>query len=122
MRFWDKLSRWIGPDPRIATSRPPRQGPALDAEGLRELLRAVIDPELGIDIVSMGLIRDIVMQRDEARVTMTLSTPGCPVGPLIVSEVQQLVRMEGLRPRVELVFDPPWTPDDILPQARGRIR
>lgn len=122
MSLWDKLSTWIGAEPPRPTDRAPHQGAPLDAEGLRELLYAVLDPELGIDIVSMGLVRDITVDGDEARVLMTLSTPGCPVGPLIVSEVEQMIRQGGREPKVELSFDPPWTPDDIVPEARGRVR
>ena len=121
MSLWDKLSHWIAGEPAPPPAPAPREGPPPDADELREALRMVVDPEIGIDIVSMGLVRGISVEGDQARIDMTLSTPGCPVGPLIVGEVEEVVRMQGLWPTVELGFDPPWSPADIDPAARGRM-
>lgn len=124
MSLINRVRSWMGVDQEGASSvassaRPP--GPPPDAEGLRDALRLVFDPELGIDIVSMGLVRGVEIAGGVARIDMTLSTAGCPVGPLIIGEVEELVRQHGLTPQVELGFDPPWTPDDMEPPARAAL-
>lgn len=86
-------------------------------------LLGVLDPELGIDIVNMGLVREVEIGEDgRARVRMTLSTPGCPVGPAIVEEVEEAVRAAGFEPDVEVEFDPPWSPDQMSAEGRARLR
>jgi metal-sulfur cluster biosynthetic enzyme len=122
MSLLDRLKSWIGPELPRAEAPSTREGPPGDREELLDALRLVIDPELGIDVVSMGLIRRIALEGEVARVEMTLSTPGCPVGPMLVSEVEEAARRCGLRPDLTLSFDPPWSPDDISPQARDRVR
>ena len=88
---------------------------------LRDLLQEVLDPELGIDIVSMGLIRDVRVEGKIANVRMTLSTEGCPVGPAIVDEVASVLRRAGYDPVVTLEFDPPWTPEKMSDAARLQL-
>lgn len=77
-------------------------------------LKPVVDPELGISVVDLGLIYGVEFQEDGRRVTvyMTLTTPMCPYGPALVSQVQELVAsVPGVEEaKVELVWDPPWDP------------
>ncbi len=93
-------------------------------ERIREALRTVIDPELGIDVVSLGLVRSVEVAEDEVRVRMTMTTPACPLGPQIRDEAVDAVREavpEASRVDVELVWDPPWTPDEMSEEARRRL-
>ena len=81
---------------------------------VREALRPVCDPELGVSIVDLGLVRDIEILDGGQRVdvTMTLTTPFCPEGPLIVAAAQKAVgRLPGVvESYVDLVWSPPWDP------------
>lgn len=120
MSLLDRVKAWVGTEPAAPVPAAPA-GPPPDADGLREALRVVLDPEIGVDVVSMGLIREIEVVEGHARIDMTLSTAGCPVGPLIVGEVEEVVRSAGLIPQVVVGFDPPWTPDDMDPIARASL-
>ena len=86
----------------------------LTADGVREALRPVVDPEIYISIVDLGLIRAVEVSEDGAkvRVVMTLTTPFCPEGPMIVEQVKQIAAaLPGVREsEVELVWTPPWDP------------
>lgn len=118
MSLIDKLSSWFGGEP--ATT--PAPTPPADGEGaVWGALAGVLDPELGVDIVSMGLIRALEIDGEALRLTMTLSTEGCPVGPMIQREVEDALRGLGYHPTVTLSFDPPWTPADMTPAARRAV-
>lgn len=86
----------------------------LTPEFVREALKPVVDPEIFISIVDLGLIRDVVVAEGGAkvRVVMTLTTPFCPEGPMIVEQVKQIVAsLPGVQEsEVELVWNPPWDP------------
>jgi metal-sulfur cluster biosynthetic enzyme len=82
-----------------------------------ETLKTVFDPEIGINIVDLGLIYD-VNELDEPggfRVTFTLTTPACPVGPMIQAQIQEAVQnMDGVdEVETEIVFSPPWDPREM---------
>lgn len=81
-------------------------------EQVREALRVVEDPEIGISIMDLGLVYDTEIEDHSVKVTMTLTTPFCPVGPLITSQVESVV---GSLPdvdkvEVDITFSPPWDP------------
>ena len=86
----------------------------LTADGVREALRPIVDPEIYISIVDLGLIRAVEVSADGAkvRIVMTLTTPFCPEGPMIVEQVKQIAAaLPGVREsEVELVWTPPWDP------------
>ncbi len=87
-------------------------------------LEAVMDPELGLNIVELGLIYDVqVNEQNEVSVKMTLSARGCPLHTSITNGVENVIkRMEGINGvRVEVVWDPPWTPDRIAPETKKRM-
>lgn len=86
-------------------------------------LEAVMDPELGLTIVEMGLIYDVKVENDEVSVKMTLSARACPLHGSIQSGAENVIkRIEGVKSvRVELVWDPPWTPDRIAPETKKRM-
>lgn len=94
--------------------------PDTRAEAVREALRKVIDPELGIDIVSLGLIYNVDVIGSRAFVRYTLTTMGCPVGPMIEQEITLVAaEVDGIDSAVaECVFDPPWSPDLMDEDAR----
>ncbi len=86
----------------------------LTPESVREALKPVVDPEIFISIVDLGLIRDVVVAEGGAKVkvVMTLTTPFCPEGPMIVEQVKQVIAaLPGVQEsEVELVWNPPWDP------------
>jgi metal-sulfur cluster biosynthetic enzyme len=91
---------------------------------VREALRQVIDPELGVNIVDLGLVRGVAVAAGRARITMTLTTPGCPMGASIIEAVETAV--EILVPDVDavdidLVWDPPWCFDCISEAGREEL-
>jgi metal-sulfur cluster biosynthetic enzyme len=80
---------------------------------VHEALREVIDPELGLDIVSLGLVYGVTVDPDgDAVVSMTLTTPYCPLGPMLESQVHAATQfLPGIRDvKVDLIWDPPWDP------------
>lgn len=84
-------------------------------EDVMEVLKTCYDPEIPINIVDLGLVYDVDIKGDQANIKMTLTTPGCPMYAVIVDNVKQKVEsIEGVETaEVELVWDPPWTPDRI---------
>ena len=81
-------------------------------EQVREALRSVVDPEIGLDMVSLGLLYGVKVEGSKVDVTMTLTTPACPVGPMFVAAVKQCVSsLPGVSDcTVEVTFSPPWDP------------
>lgn len=82
-------------------------------------LRDVYDPELGLDIVTMGLVYDIRVVGTGVEVDMTLTTPGCPVSESLPVEAAEAVQaaMPDSRVDLRIVWDPPWTPERLSPEA-----
>ncbi len=86
-------------------------------EALREVLREVIDPEIGINIVDLGLVYDAGLSGDGvATIRMTLTTPGCPLGGYIEDEIRNILwGVPGVEDvDVRIVWDPPWDPDEMM--------
>lgn len=81
-------------------------------EEIREALRVVEDPEIGVSIMDLGLVYDTTIEDHNVKVTMTLTTPFCPVGPLITSQVESVVASlpEVEHVDVDITFNPPWDP------------
>jgi len=91
----------------------PNAGPALDAEQIRDSLRQVIDPEVGRDIVALGLVYNIVVAPERLFVEMTMTSPACPLGEMLLDEVHAVLAQvlpETLQRDVRLVWEPPWNP------------
>jgi metal-sulfur cluster biosynthetic enzyme len=92
----------------------------VSTEDVTEALRDVIDPELGLDFVELGLIYGLEIDGGSVNVTFTLTTPACPIGPQVSEQIQEFV---GELPGVEtvtsnMVFTPPWTPDKMSEDAK----
>jgi metal-sulfur cluster biosynthetic enzyme len=90
-------------------------------ENIREQLKTVYDPELNINVVDLGLIYDIAVSGEgDVNITMTLTTPGCPLHSSIERGVRySLEGLEGIRNvDVQLVWEPAWTPDRMTPEGK----
>ena len=86
-------------------------------------LKNVLDPELGINVVDLGLIYEVnVEEGDVVYVKMTLTVPTCPLYAFFTKQVEEAVKRAGAKEvKVELTFDPPWTPDRMSPEARKML-
>lgn len=95
-----------------------------DVASVREALRAVVDPENGANIVDLGLVYGIEVAGRSVRVTMTLTSPACPLGGMIVDDVEAALRAlvpADCETRVDLTWDPPWDPARMSAAARARF-
>ena len=86
-----------------------------------EALKSIIDPELYIDIWTLGLIYDVELEAELAKIRMTFTSMACPAGPQLVDQVRRKVgEVEGVEEvEVEVVFDPPWEPSEELQALMG---
>ncbi|HZS33965.1 MAG TPA: TIGR04053 family radical SAM/SPASM domain-containing protein [Methylomirabilota bacterium] len=102
-----------GAAPRTAEA--PAPPPAVTPEAVRAALRTVIDPELGLSVVELGLVYGLVVEGGTVRITMTLTAPGCPLHEVMPKWIAESVRpLPGVDAvHVAVVFDPPWTPARI---------
>jgi metal-sulfur cluster biosynthetic enzyme len=89
-------------------------------EEVIEALRAVEDPELGMDIVDLGLLYDVELENGNVKVIHTLTSMGCPVGPMIQEDIQNVAAaVPGVENvEVELTWDPPWSPEKMSDDAK----
>jgi metal-sulfur cluster biosynthetic enzyme len=94
-----------------------------DEMSLLEALRDVVDPELMINVVDLGLVYSVQQENDKVCVEMTLTSPACPAGPQIVSQAKlALEKVEGVKAaEIKLVMSPPWTPDRMTDEARDQL-
>jgi metal-sulfur cluster biosynthetic enzyme len=95
----------------------------MDAEIL-SALKAVIDPELGINIVDLGLVYHAEHNAGRIDITLTMTTPACPLGEMMSEEIKMVLRErfpETSEVRVEIVWDPPWSPDMMSEESRRRL-
>lgn len=97
-------------------------------DNVREALKQVIDPELFVNIVDLGLIYTVNVQPEEndqssVSVDMTMTSPACPAGPQLLSQSKEAVaRLEGVSDvEIKLVMEPPWTPDRMTEDARDQL-
>jgi metal-sulfur cluster biosynthetic enzyme len=89
-------------------------------EQVFDALRAVEDPELGMDIVELGLVYDVEVEGPKVKVIHTLTSMGCPVGPMIQENIDEIARAmpEVEDVEVELTWDPPWSPEKMSDDAK----
>jgi len=94
-----------------------------DEVALLEALKQVIDPELMINVVDLGLVYSIEQEADKVKVEMTLTSPACPAGPQIVQQSKlALEKVEGVKEaEIKLVLSPPWSPDRMTDEARDHL-
>lgn len=93
------------------------------ADRVRAALRAVIDPEVGVNIVDLGLVYDLTIDGDVVRIALTMTSPACPLGEGIVSDAERCARaVPGVSDAdVRLVWEPPWGPERMSPAARRQL-
>jgi metal-sulfur cluster biosynthetic enzyme len=89
-------------------------------EDVTDVLRDVIDPELGLDFVELGLIYDVEVEGPTVRVTYTLTSPGCPIGPQVSEQIEEFVsELDGVEEvQPVMTFSPPWTPERMSEDAK----
>ncbi len=90
---------------------------------IREALKEVIDPELGVSIVDLGLIYDVRYEAGEAEIEMTLTSPGCPLASVIDKKVRDAMKKvpEVEKVIVDLVWDPPWSKDAMSEELKAEL-
>jgi metal-sulfur cluster biosynthetic enzyme len=96
----------------------------IDKKTIKNKLKQVLDPELGISIVDLGLIYEIKIEKEKVKIVMTLTTIGCPLFSLIEEEVKNRLKELGLKEEeieLELTFDPPWTLERMSKEARAML-
>ena len=94
-----------------------------EESALLEALKQVVDPELMVNIVDLGLVYDINQEEKTVNVNMTLTSPACPVGPQIVQQAKMaLEQLEDVdEAKINLVMTPPWSPDRMTDDARDHL-
>lgn len=110
------------PPPQETDSPFPYAGPADLRQPIENALRQVVDPEVAMTIVDVGLVYGVVVDEARVRVTMTMTSAACPVTDVIVGDVEaELDRVvpAEMKIEVELVWEPEWTPDRMSPRAKA---
>jgi metal-sulfur cluster biosynthetic enzyme len=107
--------------PAPSTETPTSFAQPLDEDVVRAALRRVKDPELNLNIVDLGLVYAIAVTGPKVSIDMSLTSPGCPSGPEIMTAAEQQVRsLDGVEDvAVNLVWDPMWSPERIEPRIRA---
>ncbi|WP_172201153.1 metal-sulfur cluster assembly factor [Niveibacterium sp. COAC-50] len=101
----------------MTTQNPP------DFDAILDALSEVADPELGVGIVPLGLIYEAHADGATLHVTLTLTSPTCPLGDVLIADVEDALtaRFPGFAPAVTLTFEPAWTPERMSPAARAAM-
>jgi metal-sulfur cluster biosynthetic enzyme len=117
------LSTWAGSKHEIAAANMglmATEDAVVSEDDVNEALEEVIDPELGLDFVSLGLVYDVEIEGGDVYITFTLTTPACPIGPQVTEQMKEFVGelegVEGVHPK--MVFDPPWSPEMMSEDAK----
>lgn len=98
-------------------------GVPLTEEQVKEALSSVYDPEIGMNIIELGLVYDLdVDDEDNVTVEMTLTSPGCPLGEIITQQIDHALKAVGAKTTtVDIVWSPPWTPDMMSDEAKEKL-
>jgi metal-sulfur cluster biosynthetic enzyme len=108
--------------PTATATADPAEGP-LTRERVLESLKNVFDPELGINIVDLGLVYEVEISDGAVHIEYTLTTMGCPIGPLIEQQMQQLLStVDGVETvDAEMVIRPAWSPEMMSEEAKAAL-
>ena len=96
---------------------------AVSKDDILEILKTVYDPEIPVNVVDLGLVYDVQVNDNDVYVQMTLTFPGCGMGPYIAQQAEWAIQdIEGVEEvEIEMVFEPPWSPDLISEEARAQL-
>lgn len=111
----------VAADPTTAAPTAPVQAP--DESALLSALKNVIDPELMINVVDLGLVYAVQLNGEKVLAEMTLTSPACPAGPQIITQAKMALELvEGVKEAtIKLVMSPPWSPDRMTDEARDKL-
>lgn len=101
-------------------SEPAAATPTVEVDDVFDALSNVIDPELGLDFVELGLVYGVEIDGGAVSITFTLTTPACPIGPQVTEQMEEFVgELEGVDSvECEMVFVPPWSPERMSEDAK----
>jgi metal-sulfur cluster biosynthetic enzyme len=105
-------------------SQLPESTPMPDVEQVRHALRGVVDPEVGINIVDLGLVYGIEVMPAEIKILLTMTSPACPMSDLVMSDVEDALRQlvgDATQISLDLVWNPPWDPSKMSDKARSTL-
>jgi metal-sulfur cluster biosynthetic enzyme len=109
-------------EPTSAPTTEPDNGasPTVEVDDVMDALSNVIDPELGLDFVELGLVYGVEVDGGDVHITFTLTTPACPIGPQVTEQMEEFVgELEGVEAvECEMVFVPPWSPERMTEDAK----
>jgi len=94
----------------------------INKKTIKDKLKQVLDPELGVSIIDLGLVYEIKIEKEKVKIIMTLTTIGCPLFSLIEKEIKDRLKEIGLKEEeidLELTFDPPWSIERMSNEARA---
>lgn len=98
--------------------------PPIDDQAVRQLLRRVVDPEVAINIVDLGLVYRIEITPERVLIEMTMTSPACPMGQMIIDDAVSVLEAAlpaGCRAEVVLVWNPPWSPELMSERSRDAL-
>lgn len=88
----------------------------------RVLLKNVIDPELGLNIIDLGLVYELKIEQNRCYVLMTFTTMGCPISGALINNIYEALQPMGFDDvKVDITYSPPWTPDKLTPEGKQRL-
>lgn len=119
MSLFSRIKDAFSPSPTILPR--PEDGP--DTAAALEVLGRVMDPELGIDLVSLGLVRRVQRAEGTVQVDLTATSSACPLGPWLLEQCREHLALRFPEDQVEvaLVWSPPWRPEDMNDEARAKL-
>lgn len=89
-------------------------------ELIENVFKKYVDPELGIDIWTLGLVYNVEIQEDKVKILLTFTSPLCPYGPQMVEELKEMIINKLVKEvEIEVTFDPPWKPSEELKEMMG---
>ncbi len=108
----------------MTTTASPRETPTLTVDRVRDALRLVIDPEIGVNIVDLGLVYEVTVTNSDVHVELTMTTPACPLSEYVTTNAEATIwqNVPGVTAvNIDLVWEPAWNPDMISDEARRQL-
>lgn len=120
----DKATESATAGSKIWADEPPKPAAKFDESNpYYHIINEIIDPEIGVGIADMGLIYDVKENDGALKVTMTLTSMGCPAGPQLTTDVDAILRLQShvKDVEIEVVWEPMWTPDKMKPEIKDML-